>query len=67
MIVSSIFIIVERKSTPKQIAASTEQTESLEITESCQLTEPADKKELSEQPDYPGEKGDRSVVNKEKP
>ena len=50
MIVSSVFIVIERKSTPKHIASNTDRTESLEITESRPITEPEDKKELSEQP-----------------
>ena len=65
MIVSSVFIVIERKSTPKQIASNTERTESLEITESGPITEPAEKKELSEKPGVIIEKkAARAVVNK---
>jgi protein TonB len=68
MIVSSVFIVIERKSTPKQIASHADRIESLEITESKPITEPAEKKELSEQPVLIREKeAVRSVVQIKNP
>jgi hypothetical protein len=65
MIVSSVLIIISRKSSPKQIAANMERTISPEITEVLPITEPADKTEPTAQTAIiPEKKGGRSVVNK---
>lgn len=65
MIVSSVFIIISRRSSTKQIAANMERTISPEITEVLPITEPADKTEPTAQTAIiPEKKEGRSVVNK---
>ncbi|MBK8883086.1 MAG: energy transducer TonB [Bacteroidales bacterium] len=56
MIVASIFIIIERKSTPERIASNIERTESMDLPESEPVAELPDKKE----PSVP------AVINQEK-
>ncbi len=48
--VASLFIIIERKRSPKEIAVVTEQPESVEIKESLPVIVEPDKKEFSEKP-----------------
>jgi hypothetical protein len=68
MIAASLFIVFERKSAPKQIAANTDQAESLEIIESQPVSVPAEKKELPEQPvSITGKKESKSAVQQMNP
>jgi hypothetical protein len=68
MIVSSIFIVIERKSAPKQIASNADRTESHEIIESKKIISQAEKKELTQQPGVlPEKKAPTSVVNQKNP
>ena len=48
--VASLFIIIERKTSPKEIAVVTDQPESIEITKSLPVTAVPDKKEFAEKP-----------------
>jgi hypothetical protein len=68
MIVSSIFIVIERKSTSKQTASNDDRTESLEIIESDKIVAQAEKKEHSDQSGIiPEKKTAKSVVNQKNP
>lgn len=68
MIISSVLIIIGRKSSPKQIAVNMERTISSENTEALPITEPADKTETSIQPAIiPEKKSVKPPYNKNKP
>jgi TonB family protein len=67
MIVSSVFIIIEKNKSPEKIAANINKPESLEISESLPVTEPSVKRALPGQPlALTDKKKERSVSEQNK-